>query len=125
MVGLVALDEQAFERCFALRPTAVWVDRLRNAGISAHAVVELPDLMRDRWVREHGLSVTQCSEEVGDVTYPGLSVRMSETPMRLGEPARQPGADAESVLCEIGLEETIPTLERQWVLQTTNLPSAW
>lgn len=125
VVGLVALDEQALERCFALRPTAVWVHRLRSAGISAHPVVQLPDLMRDAWARERGLSVTQCSEEVGDVTYPGLSVRMSRTPVRLGAPARQPGADAESVLSEIGQAEAIPTLERRWVLQTTNLPSAW
>ena len=41
----------------ARRPA--WVERLRAAGISAHVVVQLPDLMLDPWVREHGLSVTQ------------------------------------------------------------------
>ncbi len=81
--------------------------------------------MVDPWVTSHGLSVTQHSEEVGDVTYPGPSVLMSETPMRAGAPVRQPGADAESVLEEVGLADQIPALERQWVLQTKDLPPGW
>jgi crotonobetainyl-CoA:carnitine CoA-transferase CaiB-like acyl-CoA transferase len=124
-LGLDAFDEAAAERCFAQRGASDWVETLRGAGVSAHAVAQLPDLMRDSWVRAHGLSVTQCSEEVGDVTYPGLSVRMSDTPLRLGAAARKPGADAESVLAEVGLAEAIPRLEEKWVLQTHNLPSAW
>jgi crotonobetainyl-CoA:carnitine CoA-transferase CaiB-like acyl-CoA transferase len=81
--------------------------------------------MLDPWVREHGLSVTQRSEEVGEVTYPGPSVTMTETPVRLGQPVRQPGADAASVLAEVGLAEQIETLDRQWVLQATKLPRGW
>src|SRR5207249_1451814 len=113
------------ERCFAEQPAAVWVERFRQAGIAAHTVVALPDLMQDRWVRAHGLSVSQQSEEVGAVTYPGLSVALSTTPMRLGPAARKPGADAENVLAEVGLAEAIPALEKKWALQTQNLPSAW
>jgi crotonobetainyl-CoA:carnitine CoA-transferase CaiB-like acyl-CoA transferase len=104
---------------------AVWVERLRAAGISAQAVVSLRDLMIDPWVRAHGLSVTQRSEEVGEVTYPGLSVRMTGTPARVGAPARQPGADGAAVLAEVGLADAVEGLERQWALQTTNLPSGW
>ena len=68
--------------------------------------------MADPWVREHGLSVSQCSEEVGEVTYPGPSVRMSETPVRLGPPVRQPGADGPAVLAEVGLADDVERLER-------------
>ena len=110
---------------FLEQPLAAWVERLRAAGVSAQAVVSLPDLMTDPWVREHGLSVSQCSEEVGEVTYPGPSIQMSDTPVRLGPPARQPGADGPAVLAEVGLADAVERLERQWVLQTTNLPRGW
>jgi crotonobetainyl-CoA:carnitine CoA-transferase CaiB-like acyl-CoA transferase len=117
--------EEALEARIAQGTVASWVDRLRAAGIGAQAVVPLAELMTDPWVCAHGLSVTQRSDEVGDVTYPGPSVRMTDTPVRLGPPVRQPGADAASVLREVGLEDAIPSLERQWALQTTNLPPGW
>ena len=117
--------EKALEARFATGSAAGWVERLGAAGISAHVVVKLPDLMLDPWVREHGLSVTQQAEDVGDVTYPGPSPRLSETPVRLGAPARKPGSDAQSVLAEVGLADEIPALEKQWVLQATNLPPGW
>ena len=122
-VGVKAVGD--LEGRFLEQPVAAWVERLRAAGVSAQAVVSLPDLMTDPWVREHGLSVSQCSEEVGEVTYPGRSVQMSDTPVRLGPPARQPGADGPAVLAEIGLADAVEKLERQWVLQTTNLPRGW
>jgi crotonobetainyl-CoA:carnitine CoA-transferase CaiB-like acyl-CoA transferase len=118
-------QEETLVRRFAEGAVDDWVARLRSIGVSAQAVVQLPDLMQDPRVRARGLSVTQCSDEVGDVTYPGLSVHMTRTPPRLGQAARKPGADAESVLGEIGLAEAIPRLEKKWVLQTQDLPSAW
>ena len=117
--------EQVLEARFTELPTAIWVDRLRQAGVSAHAVVPVAELMADPWVRSHGLSVTQIVEDVGDVTMPGLSVRLSATPMRLGSPPHRPGSDAEAILQELGMAETVPALARAWVLQTSDLPSAW
>jgi crotonobetainyl-CoA:carnitine CoA-transferase CaiB-like acyl-CoA transferase len=81
--------------------------------------------MADPVVRAQGLSVTQQAEDVGEVTMPGLSVHLSDTPMRLGTAARRPGADAESILQDIGLADEMGRLERVWALQTANLPSAW
>jgi crotonobetainyl-CoA:carnitine CoA-transferase CaiB-like acyl-CoA transferase len=130
--GLSAVDagdpgslERALEETFSRGTVAGWVDRLTAAGVAAHVVVKLPDLMRDPAVLEQGLSVTQHAEGTGDVTYPGPSPRLSETPVRLGAPAKQPGGDAESVLQEIGMADAIPALERQWVLQATDLPAGW
>jgi crotonobetainyl-CoA:carnitine CoA-transferase CaiB-like acyl-CoA transferase len=117
--------EQALEARFAELPAAVWVDRLRQASVSAHAVVPVAEAMADPWVQSHGLSVTQTVEDVGDVTMPGLSVRLSVTPMRLGAPPHRPGSDAEAILQELGLAEALPALVRTWVLQTSDLPSAW
>ena len=45
----------------------------------------------------------RCSEEVGEVTYPGPSPRLSETPVQLGAPVRQPGADAQPSWMRSGL----------------------
>jgi len=115
----------ALEVQFAELPTAVWVDRLRQAGVSAHAVVPVAELMADPWVQSHGLSVTQTVEDVGDVTMPGLSVRLSDTPMRLGGPPHRPGSDAALILQELGMEDALLALTRAWVLQTSDLPSAW
>src|SRR5207249_849296 len=77
------------------------------------------------WVRSHGLSVTQTVEDVGEVTMPGLSVTLSKTPMRLGDPPHRPGSDAEVILQELSMAEALPALVRAWVLQTSDLPSAW
>jgi len=117
--------EQALAAQFATLPAAVWVDRLRQAGVSAHAVVLVAELMADPWVRSQGLSITQTVEDVGDVTMPGLSVRLSDTPMRLGGPPHRPGSDAEAILRELGMVEVLPALARAWVLQTSDLPLAW
>jgi crotonobetainyl-CoA:carnitine CoA-transferase CaiB-like acyl-CoA transferase len=127
--GLASADDaelaNVLERAFAQDARGAWVHRLRAADISAQVVVRLPELMADPWVREHGLAVTHQVEGVGEVTYPGPSPRLSETPARVGQAASQPGADAASVLAEVGLADAIPSLERQWVLQTTDLPRAW
>jgi crotonobetainyl-CoA:carnitine CoA-transferase CaiB-like acyl-CoA transferase len=117
--------EHALEAQFAELPAAVWVDRLRQAGVSAHVVVPVAELMADPWVRSQGLSVTQTVEGVGDVTMPGLSVRLSATPMRLGGPPHRPGSDAEPILQELGMAEALPALARAWMLQISDLPSAW
>jgi len=93
--------------------------------VSAHAVVPVAELMADPWVRSQGLSITQTVEDVGDVTMPGLSVRLSDTPMRLGGPPHRPGSDAEAILRELGMVEALPALARAWVLQTSDLPLAW
>jgi crotonobetainyl-CoA:carnitine CoA-transferase CaiB-like acyl-CoA transferase len=117
--------EHELEARFATLPATVWIDRLRQAGVSAHAVVPVAELMVDPWVRSQGLSVTQTVEDVGEVTMPGLSVRLSATPMRLGSPPRRPGSDAAPILQELGIAEALPALARAWVLQTADLPPAW
>jgi crotonobetainyl-CoA:carnitine CoA-transferase CaiB-like acyl-CoA transferase len=120
-----ALAEPALEAVFAKGTREEWVRKLVEAGTSAHVWVRLHELMDDPWVRDHGLAITQISEEVGEVTMPGISVSMSGTPLRIGAPARACGADAEEILAEIGLADELPNLQLAWAVQTHNLPSAW
>ena len=86
--------EQSLEEQFAARPAEVWVERLRKQGVPAHERVPVAELMVDPYVRERGLSVTQTVEGVGETTAPGIPVRLSRTPMRVGEPPHRPGSDA-------------------------------
>jgi crotonobetainyl-CoA:carnitine CoA-transferase CaiB-like acyl-CoA transferase len=117
--------EQALEQCLSGQPAAIWVDRLRKANVSAQAVVPVATLMADPSIRAHGLSVTQTVEGVGEATMPGLSVHLSDTPMRLGTPPHQPGSDAAKILDELDMADALPKLARAWALQVDDLPSAW
>ena len=115
----------ALSTAFESDTAAVWVRRLRAAGISAQAVVPVGELMQDGYVRRRGLSVSQEVDGIGTTTAPGLSVRLSRTPMRLGEPSHRPGADAARILQRIGMGDELAKLEKAWVLQVNDLPPAW
>jgi crotonobetainyl-CoA:carnitine CoA-transferase CaiB-like acyl-CoA transferase len=123
-LGLPKVDEQALEASFEAETVATCVQRIREAGLSAHAVVHVKDLMQDPYVKARGLSVTQHVDGTGETTAPGASVRLSRTPMRIGE-ALQPGGDAEALLTELGMPEQLEKLEKAWVLQVHDLPKAW
>jgi len=117
--------EQSLESQFATCPAQVWIDRLAQHGIPAHARVPVAELMLDPYVRERGLSVSQDVEGVGETTSPGIPVRLSRTPMRVGDPPRRPGSDAPRILAELGMAEELDKLEQAWVLQVHDLPPAW
>jgi crotonobetainyl-CoA:carnitine CoA-transferase CaiB-like acyl-CoA transferase len=110
---------------FATQTAAVWGDMLQAAGIGAHDVVGLAALMQDPRARARELSVTQVSPEVGEVTMPGITIRMSATPPRLGPAVRQPGSDARDVLDLIGLSQELDLLTQRWGIQTAGLPGGW
>jgi crotonobetainyl-CoA:carnitine CoA-transferase CaiB-like acyl-CoA transferase len=114
-----------FDAAFTGRTAREWVDVLRGMGIGAHEVVDLAELMTDPQVRERGLSVTQLSAEVGEVTMPGIAMSMSATGPRIGAPVAPAGADTADVLDRIGLGAAVTELEAQGALQTAGLPHGW
>ena len=122
--GLGDCSPADLEARFEIDTVETWVRRIRDAGLSAHAVVHVKELMTDASVIARGLSVSQHVEGVGETTAPGLSVRLSRTPMRLGE-AHQPGADAEAILTELGMADQLERLEKAWLLQSHDLSKAW
>jgi crotonobetainyl-CoA:carnitine CoA-transferase CaiB-like acyl-CoA transferase len=121
----LGLSPANLEMQFAREPASVWVERLREQGISAQMRVPVAELMVDPYVRQRGLSVTQQVVGVGETTAPGLPVRLSRTPMRLGDPPRQPGSDAANILDELGMSDRLAKLEQAWVLQVNDLNPAW
>jgi hypothetical protein len=91
------------------------------------------------------MSVTQVSPEAGEVTMPGIAIKMSATPPCLGAAAGQPGADARAVLelasraapaglrrrgepggpGEPGPLRPLSELEQLCAVQATGLPAGW
>jgi crotonobetainyl-CoA:carnitine CoA-transferase CaiB-like acyl-CoA transferase len=125
-VSLSAEDlASMLEERFVALPSGVWAERLRAAGIAAQAVVPVAELMLSKEPRQRGLVVEQMVDGVGKTTSPGLSIRMSGTPLRVGAPPRQPGSDAAVILREVGMDGELEALERRWALQASNLPPAW
>jgi crotonobetainyl-CoA:carnitine CoA-transferase CaiB-like acyl-CoA transferase len=131
--GGEALGKLLEER-FRTGPAGAWVAALQAAGLGAHEVTGLAALMTDPQVRRRRMSVTQVSPEAGEVTMPGIAVKMSATPPRLGEPARQPGGDAREVLQLASRREragragplpSLGELEQLGAVQATGLPAGW
>jgi crotonobetainyl-CoA:carnitine CoA-transferase CaiB-like acyl-CoA transferase len=120
-----SLQPENLESQFRQGPAEEWVQRLRQHGIPSQMRVPVAQLMEDPYVRQRGLSVTQQVDGVGETTAPGLPVRLSRTPMRLGAAPRRPGSDAAGIVAEVGLQEELAKLEKAWVLQVNDLPSAW
>jgi crotonobetainyl-CoA:carnitine CoA-transferase CaiB-like acyl-CoA transferase len=120
-------DELAavLEAAFAESDARTVVGRLAAADIAAHVVVPIAELMTDPLVRSRGLSVTQQVAGAGACTMPGVSVRLSDTPARVGRAPGRPGEDATAVLAAVGLADRLDALERGWVVRATDLPAAW
>jgi len=117
--------EGALEAAFATGGAADLAARLAGAGIAAHVVVPLAELMTDPLVRARGLSVTQEVAGAGACTMPGVSPRLSDTPALAGHPPRRPGEDARQILASVGMADRLDELERGWVVRATDLPAAW
>jgi crotonobetainyl-CoA:carnitine CoA-transferase CaiB-like acyl-CoA transferase len=119
------IDQLALESAFATVSAAGIVARLAAAGIAAHPVAGVAELMTDPVARMRGLSIVQDVAGVGECTMPGVSPRLSDTPALAGHPPSRPGGDARRVLDSVGLASRLDALERGWVVRAADLPPAW
>jgi crotonobetainyl-CoA:carnitine CoA-transferase CaiB-like acyl-CoA transferase len=117
--------EKSLEDQFGRAPADVWVARLRACNVAAQVRVPVAELMQDAYVQRRGLSVMQEIDGVGETTAPGLPVKLSRTPMRLGDAPHRPGSDAATILEQVGLVDELTRLEQAWVLQVHDLSPAW
>lgn len=113
------------EKAFATRSAAGWVTALREAGVGAHEVGRLAELMADPVNVARGLSVRQLYSEAGDITMPGVPVSLSATPARVGPAVNPPGTDARDVLRRVGLDDRVDELAHRWAVQLIDLPTGW
>ena len=100
---LAGLDGRKLEETFRTERAAAWVGRLHAAGIGAHILTELTDMMDDDVARARGLSLEREHRGVGRVRMAGPSARLSRTPPRPTRPG-PPGSDTRSVLEDLGFD---------------------
>jgi crotonobetainyl-CoA:carnitine CoA-transferase CaiB-like acyl-CoA transferase len=126
-LGLATEEELAvaLEAAFARQPLDSLLGALTKAGIAAHRVRTLSQLMTDPMVRAQGLSITQISEEAGQVIMPGPAILLSGRRIDPGRAAPWPGSDAADVLANAGLSGRLQQLELAWIVQLKALPPGW
>jgi crotonobetainyl-CoA:carnitine CoA-transferase CaiB-like acyl-CoA transferase len=69
---------ETIEKCLANEPAAVWLQRLREAGVPSGAVRTLADVYEWEQTRSQGLVVQVEHPTVGTVRLPGPAVRMED-----------------------------------------------
>jgi crotonobetainyl-CoA:carnitine CoA-transferase CaiB-like acyl-CoA transferase len=115
--GLVGAPLAAqLEACFRTQPASEWVRLLVEAGIGAHTLGNVTQLMQDPWVVAHGLSVTRRHRDGAMITTIGPPARLSRTPVVPGRPVSPPGGDAAEVLAMIGMADKLNELVERRVI---------
>ena len=100
------------------------MERLNALGAGAYPIVsDIRTLMDDPWAQSHGLSITRDHDGQGPVTTIGPSPRLSRTPTVPGRPAPIPGADAASILGDIGMRADLDRLVAAGVIVTEGVPA--
>ena len=112
IAGLGGLRSQTAKRIgsfleeqFARRPVAEWVQELQGAGIGAHALRSVAEVMSDPWARSHGVALTREAPGLGLVDTIGPVAQLSRTPTQPGRPAGYAGSEGREIVRESGLSE--------------------
>jgi crotonobetainyl-CoA:carnitine CoA-transferase CaiB-like acyl-CoA transferase len=104
------------EACFRTQPASEWVRLLVDAGMGAHTLGNVTQLMQDPWVMAHGLSVTRRHRDGAMITTIGPPARLSRTPVVPGRPVSPPGGDAAEVLAMMGMADRLNELVEKQVI---------
>jgi crotonobetainyl-CoA:carnitine CoA-transferase CaiB-like acyl-CoA transferase len=108
--------EAQLEASLHAKPADEWVGLLVEAGIGAHLMGHVTQLMRDPWAVAHGLSVTRQHRDGSMITTIGPPARLSRTPATPGRPVSPPGGDAEEILAMIGMTDKLGELVEKQVI---------
>jgi crotonobetainyl-CoA:carnitine CoA-transferase CaiB-like acyl-CoA transferase len=104
------------EACFRAKTASEWVRLLVEAGMGAHTLGQVTQLMHDPWVMAHGLSVTRPHRDGAMITTIGPPARLSRTPVVPGRPVSPPGGDAAEVLAMLGMADQLSELVEKRVI---------
>ena len=85
---------------FKTKTVGEWIDDLASRGMGASPVGNVEDAMTAERAVQQGFALTREHDGRGRVRTNAPSIQLSRTPVRAGDPASKPGADAASVLGE-------------------------
>ena len=88
---------RALEAWCAERSVAAIVEALLAAGVPVAPVRTIPEVTRDAHTWERGMLARQPDALAGEIHVPGLAVKMSATPGRIG-PVPSPGQHTDEIL---------------------------
>jgi len=91
-----------FERIFATRPLAEWLEILAEAGTQFAPVSSIEEALRDPHNIARGMAI-DVPVAGGSVRQIGSPIRLSDTPAITPRAARIAGADNDDILTELGL----------------------
>lgn len=111
---LEALLEEAFRK----RPSAHWLERLREHDVPASLVRDYSEVAGDEQAAINGYIVEQENHRLGPQKVVGLHVQLSETAGRVGDPAPLLGEHTFEVLRAIGIgNERLAALAAEGVIK--------
>jgi crotonobetainyl-CoA:carnitine CoA-transferase CaiB-like acyl-CoA transferase len=120
--GIDCTSSEQLAQAFAGSSAAEWVQRLNDAGIGAHLLMNTEEVMEDSTAKGRGLSLIKDFPDLGELRVVGPSPRLSRTPVRPGYAIGSPGADAAIVLDRIGLGEQLDELINEKAVHTQIAP---
>lgn len=113
--------EPLIAELFQTRPAAVWLERLRNAGVPCTLVNDLAEVAADPHASARGMFPVVHHPTAGDLTVTGAPVKFSDAAGQVTTAAPALGADTRAVLIErLGLSDAeVDALARDGVIAVT------
>jgi crotonobetainyl-CoA:carnitine CoA-transferase CaiB-like acyl-CoA transferase len=105
---------------FLTRPAAAWEELGNKAGAAIGLARTTTEWIHTEHAQQIGAVVQLDDPELSPTWMAGLPVHLTASPGKPQGPRHLPDADHAQIMAE-----ALPALERAWVLQTSDLPSAW
>ncbi len=105
------------DKVFLNRTIDEWVERFRSRNIIWGRVQSYMDLLSDTQVWENEFAVSIPHPKFGTVDVPGIPIKLSKTPGKIGGLSPELGQNTEEILLELGYTwEDISRLKQEKVL---------
>ncbi|MFW5679253.1 MAG: CaiB/BaiF CoA transferase family protein [Pseudomonadota bacterium] len=102
---------------FRQHTSAEWLDRLENAHVPAGPIYHMDEVFADPQVAHLGIAKDVVHPTRGAIRLVGQPVTLTRTPPEIRNPIREPGADNEAILGELGYDaEGIAALHADGVI---------
>jgi crotonobetainyl-CoA:carnitine CoA-transferase CaiB-like acyl-CoA transferase len=102
---------------FATQRSADWLEALEQAGVPAGPIYKMDEVFDDPQVRHFGIAVPVEAKGGKRTVVVGQPVELSRTPPQVRHLLPEAGADNDTILRDIGFDETeIATLRREHVI---------